>query len=159
MKPFRTSLMKQIITVVTKSKCSTVILMLVAIALFFAAGCKSDTRSKDGTSPGSIKRSDVDFPGMQLRPNSDQASFTLVGRIRNRSAQQAVIEVKLRLTMADVLLSGATTTVGDTLVTLRQELPPGESKSFSEKVSFNKLPSPKGRLEWNYSIAGISVKE
>jgi hypothetical protein len=61
--------------------------------------------------------------------------------------------------MEDVLASGATTTVGDTLVILRQELPPGQSKSFSENVAFGKLPSPKGRHEWNHSIAGITVKE
>jgi hypothetical protein len=133
--------------------------IFIIAVLVFAAGCKSDTRSKEGATPGPIKSSIVDFPGMQLRPGSDKASFTLIGRIRNKSAQQTITEVKLRLTLEDVLVSGATTTVGDTLVIVRQELPPGQSKSFSENVAFEKLPSPKGRHEWNYSIAGITVKE
>ena len=151
--------MKQIITAITRSGHAAIIPLVVAMALLFATGCKSDTRSTDGTSSGPIKSGAVDFPGMQLRPESDGGSFSLVGRVRNRSAQQTVTEVKLRLTMEDVLASGATTTVGETLVTLRHELPPGQSKSFSEKISFGKLPSLKGRLEWNYSITGINVKE
>jgi hypothetical protein len=132
-------------------------LIFLCMVLTFASGCKTDTR-KEGT-PGSIKGNAVDFPGMQLRPGSDKASFTLVGRIRNRSAQQTITEVKLRLTMEDVLDSGATATVGETFLLLKQEVPPGQSKSFSEKVSFKKLPSPRGRHEWSYSITGVSVKE
>lgn len=135
-----------------------VIIFTIAI-LVFANGCKSDTRNKENATPAPVKSSIVDFPGMQLRPGSDKASFTLIGRIRNKSAQQTITEVRLRLTMEDVLATGATTTVGDTLVILRQELPPGQSKSFSENVAFGKLPSPKGRHEWNYSITGIKIKE
>ena len=134
-------------------------LISIIAVLVFAIGCKSDTRSKESATPGPSKTSVVDFPGMQLRPGSDKASFTLVGRIRNRSSQQTITEVKLRLTMEDVLATGATATVGDALLILKQEVPPVDSKNFSEKVSFGKLPSPKGRLEWNYSVAGINLKE
>ena len=126
--------------------------------LILAIGCTSDSR-KENAPAAPIKSGVVDFPGMQLRPGNENGSFTLVGRARNRSTQQTVSEIKLRLTMEDVLTSGATTTVGETFVLLQQELPPGESKGFSEKVAFKKLPSPKGRLEWNYSIAEIRVKE
>ena len=135
-----------------------IFLICLCTVLALAIGCTSDTR-KQGTPATSIKGSVVDFPGMQLRPGSDNGSFTLVGRVRNKSAQQTITEVKLRLTMEDVLTTGATTTVGEAFVLLQQELPPGESKSFSEKVLFKKLPSPKGRHEWNYSIAGVRVKE
>ena len=134
-------------------------LISIIAVLVFAIGCTSDTRSKGSATPGPGKDSIVDFPGMQLRPSGDKASFTLVGRIRNSSARQTITEVKLRLTMEDVLATGATTTVGDALLILKQEVPPGDSKNFSEKISFGKLPSPKGRLEWNYSVAGINLKE
>jgi hypothetical protein len=134
-------------------------LILISTALLFAAGCKSDTRNKKNTVPSPIKSDAVDFPGMQLRPGSDKESFTLVGRIRNRSAQQTVTGVKLRLTMEDVLATGATTTVGDTMVTLLQQLLPGESKSFSENVSFKKLSSPQGRHEWKYVLTEITEKQ
>lgn len=134
-------------------------LISISTALLFATGCKSDTRSKEGASSGPIKTGAVDFPGMQLRPGNTSGTFTLVGRVRNRSAQQTITEVTLRLTMEDVLATGSTTTVGNTILVLKQEVPPGDSKNFSEKISFGKLPSPKGRLEWNYSVAGISVKE
>jgi hypothetical protein len=132
--------------------------ILISTALLFTAGCKSDSRSKEAPS-GPIKSGAVDFPGMQLRPGEQRGSFTLVGRVRNRSTQQTITEVKLRLTMEDVLATGATTTVGDTIVLLKQEIAPGDSKSFSENVSFGKLPAAKGRLEWNYSVAGVNVKE
>jgi hypothetical protein len=136
-----------------------VFLVFISTALLFAAGCKSDTRNKEGASSGPIKTGAVDFPGMQLRPGNTNGSFTLVGRIRNRSAQQTITEVTLRITMEDVLATGPTTTVGNTILVLKQEVPPGDSKNFSEKVTFGKLPSPKGRLEWNYSVAGVNVKE
>ena len=150
--------MRQTDTAVTTSLSAAIVIGFVAVALFLSTGCKSDTR-KESATVAPIKNSTVDFPGMQLRPGNENGSFTLVGRARNRSAQQTVSEIKLRLTMEDVLTSGATTTVGEAFVLLQQELPPGESKSFSEKVAFKKLPSPRGRLEWNYSIVGMSVKE
>jgi hypothetical protein len=158
MKPFRTILSEQTGKAVQRSRYAAIICMLIAIAPFFVSGCTSDSGSKNGTPSGPVKSGSVDFPGMQLRPGSDKASSTLVGRVRNNSPR-TITEIKLRLTMEDVLASGATTTVGDTLVILRQELLPGQSKGFSENVVFGKLPKPKGRHEWNYSIAGITVKE
>ena len=118
-----------------------------------------DTCCKEGASAVSNKSGVVDFPGMQLRPGVSKESFTLVGSVRNKSTQQTITEVKLRLTMEDVLTTGATTTVGEVFLLLQNEVAPGQSQSFSKDVSFNKLPSPKGRHEWNYSITGIKVKE
>jgi hypothetical protein len=135
-------------------------LILISTFLLFVLGCRTDNLDKERTSTVAIKNSDVDFPGMQLRPGIDKESFTLVGRMRNRSVQHSISEVRLRITMEDVLATGATTTVGDTMVTLQQLLlPPGESKSFSENVLFKNLPSPKGRHEWKYSIVEISEQK
>ena len=119
--------------------------------------------SKDGGAPGPaaggfIKPSDITFPGMQMRPGGNTASFTLIGRIKNRSAQATLTEVKLRMIMEDVLASGASTTVASTNIVMRQTVPPGESRDFEEKVEFGALPKPKGRLEWNYSVVEVKGK-
>lgn len=113
--------------------------------------------SKDRT-PVSIKPADVSFPGMQMRPGKSESTFTLIGRVRNRSARGTITEVTLRMTMEDVLATGAATTVGEATVVLRKEVPPAGSRDFEEKVVFGPLPTPRGRLEWNYSVMEVKGK-
>jgi len=122
------------------------------------AACSKDRSAPVPAVGTEIKPADISFPGLQMRPGGNAASFTVIGRIKNRSAQATLTEVKLRMTMEDVLASGASTTVAETMVTLRQEVPPAQSRDFEEKVEFGRLPRPKGRLEWNYSVAEVKGK-
>jgi hypothetical protein len=95
---------------------------------------------------------------MQMRPGKSESTFTLIGRVRNKSARGTITEVTLRMTMEDVLASGAATTAGEATVVLRKEVPPAESRDFEEKVVFGPLPTPQGRLEWNYSVIEVKAK-
>jgi hypothetical protein len=133
--------------------------LLAVMVLAAATGCDREKQKKGGPLPGSIILKEVDFPGMQLRPNKDQSSFTLVGRIRNRSTGDTVHEIKLKCMMEDVLPSGAATVVASTTLVLRYEVPPGQSRDFEAPVLFSGLPRPRGRHEWNYSLLEINGKK
>ena len=133
--------------------------------LLFAAGVAAIaaaawyfTSYREGRPAVSIDPSEVGFPGMQLRPGEQAAMFTLIGRIRNKSTRATITEVRLRITMEDVPVSGAVTTAGETTVVLRKEVPPTGSKYFEEKVSFGALREPKGRHEWNYLVEEVKGK-
>lgn len=126
-------------------------------ALLSLAALVMPSCSKDRT-PASIKPADVSFPGMQMRPGKSESTFTLIGRVRNKSARNTITEVTLKMTMEDVLVSGAATTVGAATVVLRKEVPPAESRDFEETVVFGHLPTPRGRLEWNYSVIEVKGK-
>ena len=135
-------------------------LFLLAAGIALIAALAACSKDKGAAAPAGsvIKPADVTFPGIQMRPSGDKTSFTLIGRVRNRSAQATLTEVTLKMTMEDVLASGASTTVAGTTVTIRQEVPPAQSREFEEKVEFGDLPKPRGRLEWNYSVAGVKGK-
>ena len=127
--------------------------VVAAAAVWYVTGI-----DREGRPAVSIDPSEVGFPGMQLRPGEQAAMFTLIGRIRNKSTRAAITEVRLRITMEDVPVSGAVTTAGETTVVLRKEVPPTGSKYFEEKVSFGALREPKGRHEWNYLVEEVKGK-
>ena len=141
----------------TLSRLRQMLLVLMTISLFLSGGCSSDSR--DASSGGSIQKNEVDFPGMQMRKGKDKGSFTAVGRLRNRSKEIPLREAKLNFTMEDVLPSGASTVVAQTVVVMKYDVPAGESRNFEENVSFGKLPAPRGRHEWNFSITEINGKD
>ena len=128
------------------------LLTIVALTLV-TASCSKDRNTN--VPAVSISASDITFPGMQMRPGGTPSSFTLIGRVKNRSAQATLAEVQLKMTMEDVLASGSATTVAAANVVMRHTVPPGESRNFEEKVEFGALPKPRGRLEWNYAVVEV----
>lgn len=136
-------------------------LLLLAAGIALTAALAACSKEKAAPAPGTgsvIKQADITFPGMQMRPGVNASTFTLIGRIKNRSAQATVTEVQLKMTMEDVLASGASTTVAATNLVMRQTVPPGESRNFEEKVAFGALPKANGRLEWNYAVVAVKGK-
>ena len=131
------------------------------IAAFFTvvalsvAGCDR-TNEKGSPSETGISRSDIAFLGMQLRRDRGDGSYQAVGRLSNRSRKHALREVVLTFTMEDVAPAGDSTIIASTTLPMRYEVPPGQSAHFRERISFGSLPKPKGRYEWNYSIAAIN---
>jgi hypothetical protein len=133
-------------------------LFVAGLALIASLTACSKDQGTTGPAGSAIKPADAVFPGMQMRPGGDRTSFTLIGRIRNRSAQATLTEVKLRMTMEDVLASGASTTVAETTVIIRQEVPPAQSREFEDKVFLGDLPMARDRLEWSYSAVELKSK-
>ncbi len=128
------------------------------VLLFVSSGCEQGKQPEQHRPAAAISRNDIDFPGLQLRPDLAKASYTLIGRIRNKSKLLTVQEVQLLISMEDVLATGASTTVAETVLVLKTEVPPGQSRDINESITFGKLPLPRGRHEWNFSIREIKAK-
>jgi hypothetical protein len=132
-----------------------ILLIVSGLMLTSVVGCDHSNNGKNGAVTAAIKKTDIDFPGMQLRPGADKGSFKAVGRIRNKSEKFTVREIKLRFTMEDVLATGASTTAAATVVVLHYTVPPLESRELQENVVFGRMPAPRGRHEWNYSVMDV----
>jgi len=133
--------------------------VLVAAAFVALAAVAACSKDRNASVPsGVLMPADVSLPGLQMRPGKDRSTYTMIGRVKNRSSRSTIIEVTLNVWMEDVLESGASTTLAPTIVVLRQEVPPLESRSFEEAVVFRDLPKPKGRHEWNYALTGVKGK-
>lgn len=133
------------------ARMAAVLAVFIALA---AAGC--DRTSGKGPPPqAGLSRGDISFHGMQLRPLGD-GSYRVIGRLTNRSTQHTLHEVTLTFTMEDVAPAGAAAIVASRTVPLRYEVLPEKSAYFQERISFGSLARPKGRYEWNYSIATIN---
>ncbi|MHB8846480.1 MAG: hypothetical protein ACYC7L_17230 [Nitrospirota bacterium] len=130
---------------------------MLTLAALTMPSCSKKDRTTEGR-PGVIMPADVSFPGMQMRPGENASTFTLIGRVKNKAAHGTITEVTLRMTMEDVLASGPATTMGETRIAIKKEVPPSESRDFEEKVSFGTLPKAKGRHEWNYSVVEVKGK-
>jgi hypothetical protein len=140
-------------TSIGRISCTTVVMIALAI---ISTACSKDRY--EGAPAGIIMPADVSFPGLQMRPGADRSTYTMIGRIKNRSSRSAITEATVSVWLEDVLESGASTTLPPVTVVLRQEVPPLESRSFEETVVFRNLPKPKGRHEWNYAMTGVKGK-
>ncbi|MDA8100453.1 MAG: hypothetical protein M0042_12625 [Nitrospiraceae bacterium] len=134
---------------------ATVLMLLSLVLALSLPACLRDQRKS--ASESAVQ--DVAFPGLQLRPGKDKNTFTLIGRARNKSEKNSISEIRLQVTMEDVLTTGPATTVAAVPVVLKREIPPRESLDIEEPVIFPPLPQPKGRLEWNYSVMEIQWKQ
>jgi hypothetical protein len=134
---------------------SYIVVMMMALVII-STSCTKDRN--DNVPAGVILPADVSFPGLQMRPGTDRSTYTIIGRIKNRSSRSTIAEVTLNVWMEDVLESGASTSVAPVALVLRQEVPPLESRSFEETVVFRGLPKPRGRHEWNYALTGVKGK-
>jgi hypothetical protein len=131
-----------------------ILLIMAGLVLIATIGCdRSGKKSSTTIQPG-----EIDFPGMQLRPYADNGSFKAIGRIRNKSEKFTIQQIKLKFLTEDVLTTGASTTVAETVVVLRTTVPPRDSKEFQQDVVFGRMPPPRGRHEWSYSIMEVIVQ-
>ncbi len=133
---------------------ASVLAAVLALAILGAVGCNR-TGENNASSGNALSRNDVSFRGMQLRPQGE-GSYEAVGRLANNSAKSPLHEVTLTFTMEDVTPQGSAAVVASKTVVIRHEVLPGQSEHVREQVSFGRLPKPRGRYEWNYSITAIN---
>jgi hypothetical protein len=85
-------------------------------------------------------------------------SYTLVGQLRNGSAQFSIQSLQIRLTLRDCLSKSQCETIGETTQHLSLSVPPGQTHGVEERVYFSSLPSLKGNLEWDYAVVEVRAK-
>ena len=102
-----------------------------------------------------ISRSEIELVDLALQPGYGTSSYTLVGRVRNLSAQYTLSEVRLKLVMRDCAPAGHCEIVGETDESLYLGVPPGQARDLNEYVSFRGLGPPSGKHQWEHQILEI----
>jgi len=104
-----------------------------------------------------ITNTDVHLTETRLILRSPGA-YTLVGRLRNGSAQFSIQSLQIRLTLRDCVSKNQCATIGETTQSLSVSVPPGQTRGVEERIYFSSLPSLKGNLEWDYAVVEIHAK-
>jgi cell division protein FtsL len=102
-----------------------------------------------------ITPSEVEFVDLTLRPSQGTGSYTLLGRVRNRSARYALSELRVKITMRDCVAPANCETVGEVEQPMYLNVPPGQARDLNEFVHFRDLGQPRGKHEWDYGVIEI----
>lgn len=101
-----------------------------------------------------IGRQEVEFVDLVLRPGY-AGSYTLVGRVRNRSNRYTLNEMRIRFTMKDCADATNCEVVGQTEDAMYVNVPPGQARDLDEFVHFAGLAAPRGKHQWDYEVVEI----
>ena len=112
---------------------------------------------EEKASRGRITNTDVHLTESQLILRSP-GSYTLVGRLRNGSAQFSIESLRIRLTLRDCVSKTQCAIIGETIQYLPLYVPPGQTRGLEERIYFSSLPRLKGNLEWDYALVEIRAK-
>ncbi len=134
-----------------------VIVVLVAIGgLYLFASNRRDKAEREAAK-ARIRPNEIELVDLAFR-NGYSGSYTLIGRIRNRSTRYTLSEISLRFTMKDCMNSNECETVGQTVDTMYVSVPPGQARDLNEFVSFSGLGTARGEHQWNYEVVEILGK-
>ena len=102
-----------------------------------------------------IEAGEIELVDLALRNGYAVGSYTLVGRVRNRSARHALMELRLKLTMKDCTEANTCEIVGQSDEAIYVTVPPGQARDLDEYVSFAGLGSPRGKHQWTYEVQEV----
>jgi len=98
---------------------------------------------------------EIDLVDLTLKPMyAGSSSFTLAGRVRNRSRQYTLTRIELRLTMKDCV-DAVCEVVGETIESISLSVPRGQARDMDDYVSFTALGAPRGRHTWEYALVSL----
>jgi hypothetical protein len=143
-----------------KALLGTVAVVVVVIAVYIF---DSDRRNKAETAAARtrIQFSEVELVDLGLQPRykyTQSGSYTLVGRVRNGSAQYTLSQIRLKLTMRDCTEPAGCETVGEVDESIYLSVPPGQARDLDEFVDFSGLGQPRGKHQWDYQLLEVSGK-
>jgi hypothetical protein len=95
---------------------------------------------------------EIDLVNLALQPSYGTGSYTLVGRVRNKSARYTLSELRLQLTIRDCLTPGACEIVGESDERIYADVPAGQARDLSEYVHFSGLQKARGEHAWDYRL-------
>jgi hypothetical protein len=102
-----------------------------------------------------ITQEQVEFVDLTLQPGYGGSSYTLAGRVRNRSGRYTVSELRLKVTMRDCDAANKCEVVGETEDAVYVTVPPGQARDLNEYIYFNGLGAARGKHQWDYEIVEI----
>ena len=122
-----------------------------AIALFVVGHRQQAERELAKTR---IKSDEVELVDLALR-SGYAGSYTLVGRVRNRSDRYTLDEVGLKFTMSDCSDTSVCEVVGETERLIHVNVPPRQARDLNDFVHFTGLGAPRGKHQWDYKVVEI----
>ena len=105
-----------------------------------------------------ILRSQLELDSLELQPGYFLGSYTLIGRVRNRSSEYTLDNFRLKLIMRDCLSPDDCEVVGEKEQSIYTTVPPGQARDIDDIVSFSDLGEPRGTLQWDHEVIEISGK-
>jgi hypothetical protein len=102
-----------------------------------------------------IRPAEVELVDLALRPNYSGSSYTLVGRVRNRSAAYTLTEFRLKLVIRDCRTASDCEIVGETEESVYANVPPNQARDLDKYIYFSGLRQPRGKYQWAYHIIEI----
>lgn len=103
-----------------------------------------------------IAIAEVQLIDLLLQPGYSSGVYTLVGRLRNGSAQYSLTSLRLKLTMQDCADLTGCETVGEVVESIYASVPPGQSRDLNEFVSFTGLGRARGKHQWDYALLEVN---
>jgi hypothetical protein len=103
-----------------------------------------------------IAPTEIQFDDFSLIPEKYMTdSFHLLGRIKNKSRQHTLQDLRLKVIMRDCIKPSACEIVGEAETRILATVPPGQSRDINESLYFANIAKPKGEYKWDYNILEI----
>ncbi|HXG06856.1 MAG TPA: hypothetical protein VNI77_05975 [Nitrososphaera sp.] len=134
------------------------LLILAGVLVLLFVGIYLYYEREEEASKRRITVDQIELDGLQLKSGYSSSSFTLVGRLRNKSNQYTLSSVTLKVTFQDCPPTGECETIGENDVWLFESIPPGQARDFYKSVYLSNASSVRGRLRWSYVISQIKGK-
>jgi hypothetical protein len=131
-----------------------IVLLGVAIFAWLYESDKRD-RAERAVARTRITPAEVELVGLALQPSSLGGSYTLIGRVRNRSTVYTLTKLQLKLMIRDCQTSTDCEIVGETEESVYTNVPPGQARDLDQYVHFSGLRQPHGKYRWDYHIVEI----
>lgn len=129
-------------------------LVVVGGVLVFAAAYwmeQQDRRERE-IAKTRIGNNEVELVDLVLQPGYGSGAYKLVGRLRNKSTQYALAELRLQITMRDCSPTGTCEVVGESDERIYAAVPPGQARDLDESVRFSGLQKARGEHVWDYRL-------
>jgi hypothetical protein len=116
-----------------------------------------NSASESKASHSRISAADLQFDNVQL--SSPYGSYSISGRVTNKSATYTLSNVELLITAQDCDGNPAhCTTIGEKSTYLWEDVPPGQARDFSNSVFFSSPFHPRGQFRWYYTVKETTAR-
>jgi hypothetical protein len=132
------------------------IVLAAAIGIFILAEKTEERGSHHHISPPALA-----FEKATLLKSDDGTNYELAGRIKNNSRKFTLTHLDIIVAMQDcpgISPTSNCVTIGESRVSIYEEIPPGEARDFKKSVYFGPF-NPKGHLNWSYSVPETTARK
>ncbi len=86
------------------------------------------------------------------RPETAGENYRISGKIGNRSKSATLSSIKVKITVHDCRTSAKCIVVGERTVSIKADVPPGQTKEFSRELTNLRGVPSRDDLTWNWDV-------